>query len=185
MAAVTADQLLAIETDLSKTSGPVEAATRLYAKTAAFKNSGGYIDDDTAAGANKFAGIVRDQVNNAAGADGDLDVELIVEGRFEAAISGSSQDDVGKPVYATTNFDFTLDGTAANATYVGIYARFVSSSRAMVQIDVDDPQAATIAAVTTADGSDAATTQALANQLKITVNAVIAALKACGLVAKA
>lgn len=41
-----------------------------------------------------------------------------------------------------------------------------------------------VAAVATADGSDADTTQALANQLKITVNAILAALKEHGLMVK-
>ncbi len=43
--------------------------------------------------------------------------------------------------------------------------------------------ATTIAAEATANGSDAATTQALANALKTKLNAVIAALKAAGLMA--
>jgi len=43
--------------------------------------------------------------------------------------------------------------------------------------------ATNIAAEDTADGSDAATTQALANALKVKVNALLAALKAAGLMA--
>lgn len=39
-------------------------------------------------------------------------------------------------------------------------------------------QVAALTAVTTPDGSDAATTQALANALKVKVNQIIAALKA-------
>lgn len=45
------------------------------------------------------------------------------------------------------------------------------------------PAAATVAAVTTADGSDPATTQALANQLKTTVNDILTSIKAAGLMA--
>lgn len=45
------------------------------------------------------------------------------------------------------------------------------------------PQAAVVAAVTTADGSDAATTQALANALKTSVNAILTSLKNAGLMA--
>jgi len=41
--------------------------------------------------------------------------------------------------------------------------------------------AANIAAESTVDGSDAGTTQALANALKVKVNALLAALKAAGL----
>lgn len=40
------------------------------------------------------------------------------------------------------------------------------------------PEVAALTAVATADGSDPATTQALANALKVKVNAIIAALKA-------
>jgi hypothetical protein len=46
---------------------------------------------------------------------------------------------------------------------------------------IDTTSAATIAALTavsTADGSDAATTQALANALKVKVNAIITAIQA-------
>lgn len=46
-------------------------------------------------------------------------------------------------------------------------------------------QAAVVAAITTANGSDAATTQALANQLKTTVNNILTELKAAGLMASA
>lgn len=44
-------------------------------------------------------------------------------------------------------------------------------------------QAATIAAIATADGSDAATTQALANAIKVKVNAILVVLKDVGLMA--
>ncbi len=45
------------------------------------------------------------------------------------------------------------------------------------------PVAATVAAIATANGSDLATTQALANQLKTSVNAILTSLKAAGLMA--
>ena len=47
------------------------------------------------------------------------------------------------------------------------------------------PQAAVVAAEATANGSDAATTQALANALKTKVNAILTALKDAGLMASA
>ena len=46
-------------------------------------------------------------------------------------------------------------------------------------------QAAVVAAEATANGSDAATTQALANALKVKVNAILTALKAAKLMASA
>lgn len=44
-------------------------------------------------------------------------------------------------------------------------------------------QQTVVAQISTADGSDAATTQALANQLKSTVNSLLTKLKAHGLIA--
>lgn len=138
MSAVAADQQMPKhEIDLALSSGPVAASTILYAKTACFKTYGGYLDDDTASGANRFAGINRERVDNSAGSNGDLNAELITEGRFELAISGSSVDDVGKPVYATSNYDFTLNGSASGAVYIGRYARYVSSTKGMVELDVN------------------------------------------------
>lgn len=61
---------------------------------------------------------------------------------------------------------------------------------AMAFLDVDDlnlgtvasaDKAANVAAETTADGSDADTTQALANALKVKVNAILTALKTAGI----
>ena len=48
---------------------------------------------------------------------------------------------------------------------------------------LDSKKCTTIAAEATANGSDATTTQALANALKVKLNAVIAALKAADLMA--
>lgn len=45
------------------------------------------------------------------------------------------------------------------------------------------PVAATVAAVATANATDLATSEALANQLKTTVNAILTSLKAAGLMA--
>lgn len=52
-----------------------------------------------------------------------------------------------------------------------------------VRVNLEPPAriSATVAAEATANGSDAATTQALANALKTKVNAILSALKAAGL----
>jgi predicted RecA/RadA family phage recombinase len=47
----------------------------------------------------------------------------------------------------------------------------------------DSAQAAVVAAIATADGSDAGTTQTLANATKTTVNAILTSLKAAGIMA--
>lgn len=70
----------------------------------------------------------------------------------------------------------------ATDKYLGIAAKSAASNDTTVIVDIADAageinRAASVATVATANGSDAATTQALANQLKTTVNAILSALK--------
>ncbi len=70
----------------------------------------------------------------------------------------------------------TLIGYAYKASAIGDLTGFVTL--------VDNPggiPANTVAAIATADGTDAASTQALANATKASVNAILVSLKAAGL----
>lgn len=76
-------------------------------------------------------------------------------------------------------------GTDADR-FAGIFLGNPSTGKALVLIHAGALIApATLSAVTTANGSDAGTTQALANSLKTAVNAIIAALAARGITAPA
>lgn len=70
---------------------------------------------------------------------------------------------------------------------IGIAWSTESSDATSVEVKLDTsnvaPVAAVVAANTTANGSDASTTQALANSLKTTVNNILTELKAAGLMA--
>lgn len=70
---------------------------------------------------------------------------------------------------------------------LGIAYSKQASGDTTIEVCIDEAPiaAAMVAAVTTANGSDAATTQALANQLKTTVNAILTAMKAAGTMASA
>jgi predicted RecA/RadA family phage recombinase len=81
-------------------------------------------------------------------------------------------------------------GKLTNVAAAGLrpagYAFEAAGSSATVgncKLEGNPKQATVIAAVATADGSDAATTQALANALKTSHNALLAALKAAGIMA--
>jgi predicted RecA/RadA family phage recombinase len=94
----------------------------------------------------------------------------------------------GDKVYWSTSTS-KVTKTATDA-YMGIAFAAAGSTDATVQVSLsevgaDTGKAAVVAAVSTANGSDAATTQALANQLKTTVNAILTALKDAGLMANA
>ena len=54
-------------------NGKVAASTQLFQGTLGYYNATGFLDDDTASGLNKFAGVVREEQDNSSGSAGDLD----------------------------------------------------------------------------------------------------------------
>ena len=83
--AVTANQLISRQ-DGDIVEGSVLTAITLYIGTMAFIDAAnGYITNVINAGANKFAGIVRDYVDNSAGASGAVKVPLYAEGVIRLA----------------------------------------------------------------------------------------------------
>jgi len=119
---------------------PVLAARRLYQATICFVNrtSGageGYATDLDNAGANTFAGIVREEVNNSAGASGDFpDVEVYTEGDFVLQGTGFLQGHVGDAAYASDNY--TVTPTAAGSVLIGRFVEYISATRMRVKIEV-------------------------------------------------
>lgn len=116
----------------------VAALTHLYQGTLAFVTAAGYADDDTATGANKFAGVVVGEVDNSAGAAGDLTVELHNEGIFPLVGSGFTQADVGKVCYASDNYTITTT-YAPGCVRIGRVKEYVSATVVRVQIETDPP----------------------------------------------
>ncbi|QDV84989.1 hypothetical protein [Planctomycetes bacterium TBK1r] len=115
-------------------SGPVAAGIRLPHGTLCFIDSTGHRTNVIAAGANRFAGIVHSEADNAAGADGDLDVEHYIKHRFVLPFPGGiTQADEGKKVYASDNWTLTLSPT--NNSYVGTLEKFVDANTGQVAID--------------------------------------------------
>lgn len=116
-------------------SYPIAASTHIYAGTLVFLTAaGGFADDDTATGANAFGGVAIDEGNNAAGANGDIEVECHTEGVFELQGSGFTQALVGDKIYASDNY--TVTGTSTSNTLIGRCVRFVSATRILVKIEV-------------------------------------------------
>lgn len=133
--AVTANQLIVAQNPRGLVRGRVAASTTLYQGTMAFAiAASGFINGSIAAGANHFMGIVKDQVDNGAGGDGDKNVELFTKGTFELQGSGFTQALVGDKIYAVDNF--TVNGTATSQTLIGRCVEFISATRIMVEIEV-------------------------------------------------
>lgn len=79
-----------------------------------------------------------------------------------------------------------VDDLTSGKTCIGRALDKAANAGDLIRVVIDLPSgsggvAANVAAVTTANATDLATAEALANQLKTTVNAIIAALQAAGL----
>jgi len=131
-AAVTANQVIKRQ-HTERGTGPVYASTTIYEGTFCFVNSTGYVTGDTDSGASQFAGIAVNEYDNSSGSSGDIDAEWYSEGVFELEGSGFTQADVGKEVFASTNYDITLTDSSS-AVPIGVVHEYVSTTVIRVKI---------------------------------------------------
>lgn len=135
--AVTADQLITARLPGTGRIREVlvEAGEILYAGTMAFEDADGYATPAIAAGANRFAGIVRKTVDNSAGADGDAKAELYTEGDFVLPYASVAQADLTPGlIYAADNY--TVNTTAASQSFVGLGIRVAGTNLVEVRLDI-------------------------------------------------
>lgn len=132
--AVTANQLITKQ-EGCKQGHPVAASTTIYQGTLVYLASG-YADDDTNSGANQFAGIAIEEKDNSSGSAGDLDVDVWQEGVFELVGTGFTQGTVGSDIYGSDNY--TVTTTSSSNTYIGRCVGYVSSTKILVKICVDN-----------------------------------------------
>ncbi len=111
---------------------------------------------------------------------------LVIEGVHILAKKAATAFTAGQPVFWDAD-PGELTDLAADGVFAGYvpYAAGSSDATAYVLL-VSPPLVMPVqAAVATADGSDAATTQALANALKVAHNALLVKLKAAGIMLSA
>lgn len=115
----------------------VAALAVIYAGTMLCYDADGYIVDGADTAGYRFAGVAREDVSNAAGADGDKDATFFREGTFKFASSGLTAADVGKPVFLIDNQTVgLLDHASVDmAIYVGVITEVVSATLCFVDID--------------------------------------------------
>lgn len=127
-------------------------------------------------------GIVSADV--VSGAEG----EAALCGVFELTKAASQAWALGDKIYWDISSSHFTKTKATDTVFAGICAKAVADGAGDVLgwVSINDgyPSAANVAAIATADGSDPATTQALANALKVSVNAILVALKDAGIVIK-
>ena len=122
----------------------------------------------------------------AGGVEGAI-CSVMTEGVFELAKAVGVITIGQRLFWDSTNSCLTT--TAAGNTYVGYAYKAAANADTTAFVTIVDNtggnQAALVAAISAPNGSDAGTTQTLANATKTTVNAIQAALVAAGLMANA
>lgn len=136
--AATANKPLTNTGEPAREGCPVAASTRLYQGCMSFYNATGYLDDDTASGVNRFAGVNIKEVDNSSGSAGDVSAEVFTEGSHVFEGSGFTQASVGQRVYATDNFTVTCTAATAGAVYIGVCKEYISSTKIRVEIDPEN-----------------------------------------------
>ena len=169
---------------------PVATGVKIYAGSQVCLKADGYALPAADTAGLKFAGVSREYVDNTAGQNGDLTVQVWRDGIFDFAASGMGADDVGKPVFVTD--DQTVALTSTNAVGAGIISEVESATKVWIDIAPANCRtgqtqvsvaAAVAAGVTAADGVAAAgeaPTKAefdavvtLANACKVVVNELL------------
>ena len=125
-----------VEKDGKLLSHPVVASDIIYKGALVKHNAAGYLAPCAAEAGSSFAGIAYEQVDNSAGAAGDLSCRVIKEGAFLLEGTGFVQADVGSKVYATDDQTITLV-PLAGSQLVGVIEQFVSSTKVYVKIKTE------------------------------------------------
>jgi hypothetical protein len=111
---------------------PVIASDIIYMGAAVGENGSGYARPLVAG--DPFLGFAEAKVDNSSGAAGDLEVNLITKGRIQLSVTGvTGVADIGKPVYAADDNDFTL--TESTNSLIGRIIRHVTSTTVIVEFD--------------------------------------------------
>lgn len=111
---------------------PVKASSKIY-EGSAVGLTGGYARALNAG--DSFGGFAEVFVDNSAGADGAVNVNVNRFGLIVLPISGLAVTDIGKPVYASDDNTFTLTSTGNSA--IGRVVRWSSAGVGVVAFRAD------------------------------------------------
>jgi hypothetical protein len=149
-------------------SYPVKAATKIYAGAMVCVDGNGWALPAADAANLKMVGVATKQVDNSAGANGDLQVP--VESPIVARYSASSitQAMVGTMMYVVDDNTFD-DALGTNGIKAGRLVEFISATEGWIEIR-ESGQGSVLA---NAGGTYTAAEQSLINDLKTKVNTLI------------
>lgn len=116
-------------------SHPV-AVAHVYKGALVKHNAAGYLAPCAAEAGSNFAGVAIEEVDNSAGAAGDLVCKTAKQGCFELPGTGFAQSDVGSKVYALDDASVTLTEGTDKKQIVGVIEKFISATKVLVKIQV-------------------------------------------------
>jgi hypothetical protein len=167
----------------SELAWPVAAATKIYGGILIALNAAGFLVAAADTAGLRVCGVSDQLADNSAGANGDILCQLRRQGpqnsQFQFANDATNpvtQADLGKIVYVKDDHTVCVAAGAANLVKAGRFCGFGGdpdgSDATKCWIEIVDLSSLGFAPVATVNGSDAATTQALANALKAALNAL-------------
>ncbi len=130
--ALTANRELNRYVDQELRSYPVAAAEHIYKGVfVGVERSTGYVRNLTAG--DLFAGIAYEEIDNTAGAAGELSARVYTQGDFVLPVRGVAQALVGGPVFASDN-EQTVSSPVPGASYVGVLVTMISAGSGIVRL---------------------------------------------------
>lgn len=163
---------------------PVAASTLLYAGILAALNSGGFVVAAADTAGLRVIGRTEERVDNAAGANGALAVQ-VRRGVFlfdNSTTAALDKDDIGKQCFVED--DHTVAETSTHGVKAGRFLGFNDGDETQCWVETPGSLGSlgkftqTSAAIALADATDDATVWALANALKVEHNKVVADITA-------
>jgi hypothetical protein len=114
-------------------SAPVIASDIIYRGAIVMYSTTGYLAPAATGAGNIFAGISEEEIDNSAGAAGDLNCRYKKEGCYLLTGAGLAQTDIGEFVYASA--DDTITKTSTNNPMVGQIVEYVSATQVWVKLE--------------------------------------------------
>lgn len=166
---------------------PVKGSTKIYAGTIVCLDANGLAVPGSDTANLKTAGVAQEYVDNSAGADGAKTVK-VHRGVFQFDSASLADADIGKIVYVSDD-QTVVKTVTTNKVVAGRLMAIEGAAYAWVDFTVRS--ASGVADIATADAAtqsgayvqaDVETISVLANASKAKINAVLAALRAAGII---
>lgn len=135
MTALSADKLTEY-TEGVELSIPVDDGDTIYAGALTCVNADGYAVAGADTAGLIFMGVAREQADNSAGQDGDINVIVRRRGLFKMALASAiSIANVGDNVFIADDQNVDLTANVTNHIFVGIIAKYIDTTHAWIDIE--------------------------------------------------